>query len=137
MQVRDGMTPNPVVCPSSAPVAEAARLMRDREIGDVLVEDNGQLCGIVTDRDIAIRSVADGHDPAVQQIGEVCSAVVHTVQPDAEVDDVIILMSDQALRRVPVVDHNVPVGIVSLGDLAIQRDQDSVLGRISAAPANA
>jgi CBS domain-containing protein len=136
MQARDVMTPNPTMCPATAAVTEAAKLMRDHDIGDVLVEHEGQLRGILTDRDIVVRSVAEGHDPAEQAVADVCSPTLFWVEPDADVNDVILLMSEQALRRVPVVAGGVPVGIVSIGDLAVQRDSDSLLGRISAAPAN-
>jgi CBS domain-containing protein len=136
MKVADVMTRNPVVLPADAPVVEAATAMRDRNIGDVLVERDGSLCGIVTDRDIVVRGLADGRDPKSLKLGDVCSMGLETVTPDSEVGDVISRMERSAIRRVAVVEGERPVGIVSIGDLAEQRDRDSALGKISAAPPN-
>jgi CBS domain-containing protein len=130
------MTPNPTICPSDATAREAAALMRDQDIGDVLVQDDGGPLGIVTDRDIVTRAVADGRDPAEVRLGEICTPDVRTVSVDTPVDEVIRLMSDSAVRRVPVCEGNQPVGIVALGDLARDRDPSSLLGDISAAPPN-
>lgn len=127
------MTTDVVSCSKTATVAEAARLMRDRNIGDVLVTDNGgKLAGIVTDRDMVVRCLADGADPNVT-IGEVCTTDLRTLTRDASIDEAVRMMSEQSMRRVPVVDKGKPVGIVSLGDLAIERDPHSALGEISAA----
>jgi CBS domain-containing protein len=132
--IRDVMTPDPIVCPSSATVSEAARLMRERDIGDVLVERDGAVCGVLTDRDIAVRAVADGRDPDKTYIGDISSPDVISLPSDARVEDAIKLMRDRAVRRLPVIDAGQAVGIVSLGDLAIERDSGSALADISAAP---
>lgn len=113
---------------------EAACCMRDRDIGDVLVTENGQLTGIVTDRDLAVRCMAEGRSD--MRLGDLCSGQLITASPDDSIDDVIKLMSDNAVRRIPVVKEGNPVGIVALGDLAMARDPKSVLGDISGAPAN-
>jgi CBS domain-containing protein len=136
MELRDVMTPNPTVCSSDATARDAAALMRDQDIGDVLVQDDGGALGIVTDRDIVTRAVAAGRDPADVRLSEICTANVRTVNVDTPVDEVIRLMSDSAVRRVPVCEGNRPVGIVALGDLARDRDPSSLLGDISAAPPN-
>ena len=81
--VRDVMTTDLVTCPSSAPVMDAAGHMRDRNIGDVLVVDDGSVRGIVTDRDIVVRCVADGGDVRQATVGDVCSATLTTVASDA------------------------------------------------------
>lgn len=136
-QVSAVMTSDPVCVGTDATVVDAARAMRDSDVGDVLVTDgDGSIVGIVTDRDIAVRAVADGTDPSTAHISEVCSSDVKTLSPDQSVDDAIALMGDRALRRVPVVEDGRPVGIVSLGDLAIDRDRESVLGQVSAAAPN-
>jgi CBS domain-containing protein len=132
--IREVMTPDPVTCDANATIADAARRMRDDDIGDVLVTSDGALCGIVTDRDIVVRSVADGDDPSSTPVGEICTRDVQSLTPDDTVQDAVRLMSDGALRRVPVCTDGRVVGIVSLGDLAIDREPDSVLGDISAAP---
>jgi len=119
-------------------VREAARLMRDHQIGDVLVTDTaGKLCGIVTDRDIVIRGAASDRALDQLRIGDIVSPRTITLAPDAPVEDAVQLMRDRAIRRIPIVDHDIPVGIVSLGDLAQTRDPDSALGRISAATPSA
>ena len=140
-RIRDVMTPNPITLPATASALEAAKAMREGDVGDVIVLDGDHLdgdriVGILTDRDIVVRGVAFGLNPAETSIGEICSRVLTTVSPTDEVADAIVLMRDKAIRRLPVVDRNRPVGIVSLGDLAVERDRRSVLGEISAAPPN-
>jgi CBS domain-containing protein len=134
MQVRDVMTADPVVCEPTTSLADAAALMRDRDIGDVLVGQDGRVDGIVTDRDMVIRGVASGGNVSSMTLGEICSSDVTCVQADADVNDVVRMMSEQALRRVPVMDGDRAIGIVSIGDLAVERDPQSALGRISSAP---
>ena len=134
--VRDVMTSDLVTCPSSAPVMDAAGHMRDRNIGDVLVVDDGSVRGIVTDRDIVVRCVADGGDVRQATVGDVCSGDLTTVASDAPIEEAARIMRDNALRRLPVVDGGKPVGIVTLGDLAVDADPSSALGAISAARPN-
>jgi CBS domain-containing protein len=136
MELRDVMTPNPTVCRPDATVRDAAALMRDQDIGDVLVQDDGGSLGIVTDRDIVTRAVATGRSPDEIRLGDICTANIRTVSVDTPVDEVIRLMSDAAVRRIPVCEGDRPVGIVALGDLARDRDPSSLLGDISAAPPN-
>jgi CBS domain-containing protein len=136
-QIRELMTPNPVALPGTASVHEAARAMRDAEIGDVMVIENNQVCGMVTDRDIVVRTVAAAQDPATTTLADICSHAVVTVSPTERVEEAVRLMRTHAIRRVPVVDGGQPVGIVSLGDLAVERDPDSALGEMSSAPPHA
>jgi CBS domain-containing protein len=134
-KVKDVMTPDPVQLPSSATTAEAAKQMAERNIGAILVHDGSKLCGVVTDRDITVRTVAKGLDPKSVKLSDICSGSPVTVSPDEDVEKVIALMREKAIRRVPVVDRGQhPVGILSLGDLASDRDPRSVLGQISSAP---
>jgi CBS domain-containing protein len=130
--VADVMTNEPVSCPSSASVQDVARLMRDRGIGDVLVTDGGKLKGIVTDRDIVVRCLAEGAVSGAT-VADACSKDLTVVEPGMRIADAAQLMAQLAVRRLPVVDNGRPVGIVSLGDLAVERDPESVLGQISAA----
>ena len=134
--VRDVMTTHPVALPATSSLIEAARAMRDDDIGDVLVVENGRVCGIVTDRDITVRGVAEGHNLSSLTLGDICSRHLTTLSPTDSVDDAVLLMREKALRRLPVVEGGHPVGIVSLGDLAITQDPNSTLGTISVAPAN-
>lgn len=135
-KVRDVMTQNPVTLPRTAAVTDAAKRMRDEDIGDVIVMNDGDMCGLVTDRDIVVRAVAEGADPQFTKLGEICSAEVVTVGPDDSIDDAVRIMRERAVRRVPVVEGNRPIGIVSIGDLAIERDEGSALAEISAAESN-
>ena len=136
-QVRDLMSKKVVKVPSAAPIAEAARQMRAANVGAVVVEENGHPCGIVTDRDIAVRAVADGRDLQKTAIKEICSKELVTMSPDDTIDRAIQSMREKAVRRLLVVDsRNETVGMLSIGDLAIERDAKSVLGQISAAPPN-
>jgi signal-transduction protein with cAMP-binding, CBS, and nucleotidyltransferase domain len=135
--IRGVMSTDPVVLQQEASIQEAAQAMREQDIGDVIVlDDSQQICGIVTDRDIAVRAVAQGRDPQSVTVGEICSRDLQTLSPDDDVGDAVKVMSEKAIRRLPVVDNGRPVGIVSLGDLAVTRDPDSVLADISAAPAD-
>jgi CBS domain-containing protein len=136
MNVRDVMTPNPVTCLPSTSVYEAAELMRDRDIGDVLVQDESGLRGIVTDRDLVVRGLAERLDPASATLEQLCSDDVRSVGPDDSVESVIELMRNAAIRRVPVVEGGHAIGIVAIGDLAARQDNNSVLGDISSSAPN-
>jgi CBS domain-containing protein len=134
--VRDVMTRNPVTAESKDSCAFAARKMADANIGDILVQEGGKVSGIVTDRDLVVRAIAKGKDPAKTTVAEVCTKSVATLSPTDDVETAIKVMREKAIRRIPVIEGGKPVGIVSLGDLARDRDPDSVLGRLSAARPN-
>ena len=127
------MTRDPRTVNAGDPVVEAARIMRDSDIGDVVVMEDGQVSGIVTDRDIVVRGVADGQDPDSATVSDVCTTGIETIEPEASVDDAVRLMREHDIRRLPVVKNGRPVGILSLGDLAVEREPDSTLADISAA----
>lgn len=135
-RISDIMTPGPVALPLDATLAEAARLMRDQGIGDVLVTTGGRLCGVVTDRDIVVRAVAESRDADTTVVGDVCSAELITLSPNDDMATAVDLMRRRAVRRLPVVEGGRAVGIVSIGDLAIDRDEKSALSDISKAPPN-
>ncbi|CAL9658133.1 CBS domain-containing protein [Streptomyces griseomycini] len=134
--VRDIMTGTPVSVGANTSVAEVARIMRDRDLGAVLVTDGDRLRGLVTDRDLVVRSVSTGGDPEETTVAGACSEDLVTVGPDDELDLAVRLMREHAVRRVPVVEGGHPVGIVSLGDAAMERDPESALGDISVARPN-
>lgn len=136
LKVRDVMTPHPVTLPSSASLSDAARVMRDSDIGTVVVHDGNKLCGIVTDRDMVIRAIAEGKDPRKVKLDEICSHDVSGLSPDDDLDRAIATMKARAVRRLLVIDGSETLGIVSLGDLAKRLDRSSVLGEISAAAPN-
>ncbi len=135
--LKDLMTPNPLTVSMDTPLVDAAKAMRERDIGDVIVTDgSSQVCGIVTDRDIVVRAIAAGRDPTATTVGDICSADLVTLSPDADVQQAVTLMRERALRRLPVVENGQAVGIVSIGDLAMERDSNSALADISPAPGN-
>ncbi|NUR85628.1 MAG: CBS domain-containing protein [Nonomuraea sp.] len=133
--VADVMTSHPATVEGDQPVSVAASLMRDNDAGAVIVNDNGRMKGIVTDRDITIRVVADDRGPDTP-VSEACSPSVEAVGPDTSIDQAVQIMRSHAVRRLPVVEDGRPVGIVSLGDLALERDPNSALADISAAEGN-
>ncbi len=135
--IHEVMTKDPLTVDESAPVSEAARIMRDANIGDVLVtRPDGSVCGIVTDRDLALSVVAEGNDPTSMVIRDVCNHTVESVESGDPVAKAVKVMSGSAIRRLPVIDDGRLVGIVTLGDLAMDRDPGSALASISEAPPN-
>jgi len=134
--IREVMTKDPITIEESATVVEAAKAMQQADVGPALITRNGELAGIVTDRDIAVRVVAEGQDPNSVKAIDIASTDLVTLSPDDDAGDAVKLMKDQNIRRLPIVDGNRPVGIVSLGDLAVQLDPGSGLADISAASPN-
>ncbi|HEY3008804.1 MAG TPA: CBS domain-containing protein [Micromonosporaceae bacterium] len=135
--VSDVMTKEVVYLPAETTVDEAARAMRERNIGDVVVTEGPTLAGVVTDRDIVVRAVAEQRDPGSTTIGTITSRDMIMIQDDASTAEAAQLMRDRAVRRLLVCDKDRQlVGIVTLGDLAIEMDRESALGEISASPPN-
>jgi CBS domain-containing protein len=134
--VRELMTPDPVAMPADTPVRQAAIAMRDQDIGNVFVVEDERLCGVVTDRDIVVRGLADRADLSDLLLRDLCSEHLVVATPDEEADTAIARMRDSAVRRLPVVDGGRPVGVLALGDAAIERDAHSALADISLAPGN-
>jgi CBS domain-containing protein len=130
------MTTDLVTRPGSTSLKDGARLMRDRDIGDILVMEGDRLQGIVTDRDIVVRCVAGGGDLSTTTLADACSPDLITVTPDTKITEAAQIMAERAIRRLPVVEDGRPVGVVTLGDLAVERDPKSALGGISAASPN-
>ena len=134
--IREVMTQNPECVSGDTTVAEAAKLMRDKDFGGVLCQDGDEVTGFLTDRDITLRVVAEGKDPTSCKVSDVATTDLHTLSPDDSVEDAIKLVREHNVRRVPVIEDAKPVGIVSIGDLAVERDKDSALADMSGAPAN-
>jgi CBS domain-containing protein len=131
------MTRDPVTVRSDATIVDAARLMRDRDIGPLVVVDSDQVRGIVTDRDLVVRGLADGGDPNSVRIGDVCTGDVEAVSPDEPIADAVRRMEQRDVRRLPVVEDGRPVGIVAMGDLAVEGQlPSSSVADISAASPN-
>jgi CBS domain-containing protein len=134
--VRDIMAPTPITARPDTPVAEIARIMRDEDVGAVLISEGGEnLLGLVTDRDLVVRSLAAGLDPDTPARA-VCSEELWSVHPDLDVIQAAELMRKEAVRRLPVVQDGKPVGVVSLGDIAVLAAPESVLGGISGSMPN-
>jgi CBS domain-containing protein len=136
-QSSEVMTGSPIALEADTSIREAARQMREADTGAMLVTEGGGLGGILTDRDIAIRGEADGLDPEGTSAIEIASRGISALAPTNTVEDAIGLMRQENVRRVPIVEGDRPVGILSLGDLAMERDEESVLADISSAPGNA
>jgi CBS domain-containing protein len=133
MRVRDIMTANPECCNPDTPLADIARLMVECDCGEIPVVENRESMkpiGVVTDRDITIRAVAEGRNPLVLRARVVMSSPVVTVKPDSDVDECRELMEKHQVRRIPVADDqgNI-VGIVALADVA-RRSSDDVAGEV-------
>jgi CBS domain-containing protein len=134
--VQELMVPTPLTVDARTTLESAAQVMRENDIGDVLVTENGHLRGILTDRDIVVRAIAAGRHPAGTAAGEVCSTDIQVVNASDTPDRAAEVMRQNALRRLPVIDEGRLVGIVSIGDLAVAQDPNSALADISAAPPN-
>ena len=127
MNIRDVMTPNPRCVSPSDSIQNAARIMRDEDTGAVPVVDNGRPVGMVTDRDIVVRAVADGGQ-LNRPVSEIVTGGVIAVTPDMSTREAANLMSEHQIRRLPVVENERVVGIVSLGDLAVKDARDKLTG---------
>jgi CBS domain-containing protein len=134
--IRDVMTKDPKSVEASATAHDAADLMRREDVGAVLVTSGGALQGILTDRDIVVRAVADGRDPDEVAVSDIYTRQPEAVSPDDPVEAAIRDMRSRGIRRMPVVEGDRPVGILTLGDLAVERDTDSALAEISAQDPN-
>jgi CBS domain-containing protein len=130
------MTATPRTVNADDRIVDAARAMAEGDVGSVVVMRDNEVCGIVTDRDIAVRAVAKGLDPTTAAVDEITSHELTTIHRDTSVDDAVELMRSRSIRRLPVVDGGRPVGIVSIGDLAVERDTESALADISSEPPN-
>ena len=134
-KVRDIMTPDPVGVSYEQTVAEAARVMREAGVGAVLVVSGESLSGMVTDRDLVIRGLAEGAGPD-SPVGPLCSEKLVGVDANADLADAERLIREHAVRRLPVIDSGQIVGMVSLGDLAASAEPESPLAAVSKARAN-
>ncbi|HEX9492152.1 MAG TPA: CBS domain-containing protein [Thermoanaerobaculia bacterium] len=140
-QARDVMTPNPASVSDKDSIKRVAEIMKREDAGVVPVVDGRKIIGIITDRDIVVRLVAEGKDPANARVNEAMSKKVRTVNEDTPVKEVLELMSSEQIRRVPVTNaNNELVGIVSIGDIASESKETVKVGRtveeISEAPPN-
>lgn len=131
-KVREIMSAAPACMAASESVSAAAKAMKERGIGTVLVLSGGRLAGLVTDRDIAIRVLAENRDPLTTRLDDICSSELAVLSPDDDVETATRIVRDRAVRRLPVMADGTPVGVVSIGDLALDKDEGSALSQISA-----
>ena len=117
--VRDTMTADPRSIGASASVIEAARLMREEHIGSLPITDDEKLVGMITDRDITTRVVAEAADPKMTSVGDVVSRDLISVEPDEDLEEAVQLMASHQVRRLPVVENGRLVGIVAQADVAL------------------
>ena len=128
--IRDIMTTNPSTIEPDQSVVEAAKIMKQEDAGVVPVTENGRLTGMVTDRDIAIRVVAEGKDPQSTRVGEVASQNLVTIDPQQDLDEALRLMAKHQVRRLPVVEEDGRlVGVVAQADVAREGD-DTKTGQV-------
>jgi CBS domain-containing protein len=127
MNIRDVMTSNPRTLAPGDSLQAAARIMRDEDTGVVPIVENGKVVGLITDRDIVIRSVADG-GASSKAVREIASGDVVSVSPDTTTKEAERIMGERQIRRLPVVENDRLVGIVSLGDIAVKEGRDGRTG---------
>jgi CBS domain-containing protein len=127
--VRDIMTSNPTTVRPDASVVEAGRLMASEDVGSLPIVHGDRLVGVVTDRDIAVRVVAEGRDPNTTTVGEIASRDPVTVEPDEDLDEALSEMARNQVRRLPVVEGDRLVGILAQADVAGEAS-DSKTGRV-------
>lgn len=128
--IRDVMTANPATIGSTSSIVDAARVMKQVDAGVVPVTEDGRLTGMITDRDIAIRVVAEGRDPGSTRVGEVASRNLVTVDPQQELDEALRLMAQHKVRRLPVVEEDGRlVGVLAQADVAREGD-DTQTGQV-------
>jgi CBS domain-containing protein len=135
-KVRDIMSSAPVCMAPGESVSAAARAMKQHGIGTVLVLTHGRLSGLVTDRDITVRVLAENRDPRATRVGDICGDELTVLSPDDDVEQACRLVRERAVRRIPVLADGIPVGVVSIGDLALEKDATSAPSGVSSAPPN-
>lgn len=139
--VREFMTTNPQSVTQQDTIRDVARIMKDQDTGVVPVVDGRKIIGMITDRDIVVRGIAEGRDVTNGRVSELMTKQVRSVREDSAVSDVLQLMGNADIRRVPVVNASDElVGIVSIGDISVSTNQDGKVGQtledISEAPPN-
>jgi CBS domain-containing protein len=129
MQVKDIMTRNPEVVRPEATLQEAAKKMKDLDVGVIPVCDGRRLQGMLTDRDITIRAAAEGADPKTTRVQETMTPDVYYVYENTSVEDAALMMMEKQIRRLPVINQDKDlVGIISLGDISVDAEDTDISG---------
>jgi len=124
--VKDAMTPDVKTATPSLSLTDAAKLMKQEDVGSVPVVDGERLIGVLTDRDIVVRGIADGSDPHAVTAGDIASRDIVTVRPDDDLDEALRLMAQHQVRRLPVVDDGHLVGVLAQADVAHEAKEKAV-----------
>ena len=126
MKVSDIMTSEGLATATlDTTLAEIAARMRDENVGAIpIVDDDEKLAGIITDRDIVVRGIAEGEDPDECTAEDIISEKLHTIHPHADIEEAAELMARHQIRRLPVVEDSIIVGMISLGDIAVKSEED-------------
>src|SRR5688572_20795235 len=130
MKVREMMTTDVTTATPDTTLEEIATMMRDENIGSVPIVDDDELMGIITDRDIVVRCIAEGKDPVETEAEEVLSEEMITIGPDADASQAARLMGERQIRRLPVVQDGRLVGMLALGDVAVKHSDEETSGEV-------
>ena len=129
--IQEVMTANPRTVTTAAPIADAAQVMKSEDVGVVPITDGDRLVGVITDRDVTIRVVAEGRDPQATTVGEIASRGLVSVDPQQPLDEALRLMAQHQVRRLPVVEEDGRlVGIVAQADVATEGGDDARVGQL-------
>jgi CBS domain-containing protein len=128
MKVRDIMTKDVGTATLDSTIEDVAAIMKEEDAGSIPVVEDGELAGIVTDRDIVIRCIAEGKDPSDTTVEEILTEELHTIEPEADVEEAARLMAERQIRRLPVVDGGELIGVISLGDIAVKNQDTEIAG---------
>lgn len=128
MKVREIMTTEVATGSPDTTLEELATMMRDEDVGAIPIVAEGELTGIITDRDIVVRCIAEGKDPSEVTAEEVISEDLQIIAPEDEVEDASRIMAERQIRRLPVVEEGRLVGVVSIGDVAVKHGDERVSG---------
>jgi len=128
-QVKDVMSSNPTTCEPQASVVDAAKVMAKEDVGPIPIVEGDRLVGLVTDRDLVMRVLAEGRDAGSTMVGEIASRDLVTVSPDDDLDRALQLMAENQVRRLPVVESDSLVGIIAQRDIALE-GQDRETGQV-------
>jgi CBS domain-containing protein len=121
--VRDTMTTQPVTVERSKPMSDAARIMRDQNVGSLPVVEEGRLIGMITDRDIVVRLVAEGRELESATVGDAYTDQPVTVEPEQDLDDALTLMARYQVRRLPVTEGDRLIGMLAQADIALEEKE--------------
>ena len=128
MIIREIMTTDIASAELDTTLEEVAQMMKNEDVGAIPVVDEAELVGIVTDRDIVIRCIAEGKDPAETTVEDVLTEDLHTIHPEADAAEAARLMAEKQIRRLPVVEDGELLGVISIGDIAVKQSDDQITG---------